>query len=146
MSGLVALVTGSSRGIGFAAGIQNDIDESGDSALRLTIGYLSDSTTAINGEAEIDTLTFDALYVARSGKHRFAVGPTLHLAPRYQDNVSGFAPVDIEFDDAIGFKLQYGYQLLSNLEIGARVTKIDYSAGPLDLDAGSVGVYLSNGF
>lgn len=133
-------------GIKLAAGIQNPVGPAGNASLRLAVGYLSDSVDAVNGHAEMDTFTFDALYMIDSGPHRFGFGPTVHMAPQYRDNVSGYAPVEIEFDNALGFVLQYGLNITPGFEIGARVTSIDYQNETTTLDASSVGVYLSNGF
>ncbi len=133
-------------GFKLAAGIQNHLNDTGTTSMRLVLGYLFDSLDASNGSADIDSVTFDALLLLDSGPHRLGFGPTLHLAPRYQDNVDGFAAVDIEFDDAVGITVQYGYRLGPGFEIGLRLTDIEYENASTRLDAGSFGVYLSNGF
>jgi hypothetical protein len=134
----------SGGGIKLAAGIQNYINN--DVSIRLTLGYLGDSVNAVNGRAEMDTVTFDALYLINSGPHTFGIGPTFHMNPTYHDNVSGYTPVDIEFDNAVGLMFQYGYKIIPGIEIGARVTNIEYVNNATTLDASSFGVYLSNGF
>jgi hypothetical protein len=134
----------SGGGVKLAAGIQNYIND--DASIRLTLGYLGDSVDAVNGRAEMDTVTFDALYLINSGPHTFGIGPTYHMNPTYHDNVSGYAPVDIEFDNAVGLIFQYGYKIIPGIEIGARVTNIEYVNNATTLDASSFGVYLSNGF
>jgi hypothetical protein len=145
---LIATTSGdnlySGGGIKIAAGVQNYINY--DTSIRLTLGYLGDSVNAVNGNATIDTATFDALYLVNSGPHTFGVGPTVHMNPSYHDNVSGYTPIDIEFDNAVGLMFQYGYKLVSGIEIGARVTSIEYVNNATTLDASSFGVYLSNGF
>jgi hypothetical protein len=135
----------SGGGYRFAAGIQQPLAQS-PSALRLSLGYLSDSVSAGNGYAEMDALTFDALYMVETGPHRLGLGPTVHMSPRYRDNVNGYTPLELEFDNAVGLLVQYGYQPFPGLEIGARVTSIEYRNPSTRLDAGSFGVYLSNGF
>jgi hypothetical protein len=132
-------------GFRIAAGIQQPLAHS-PSTLRLTLGYLSDSVSASNGYAEMDALTFDALYMVETGPHRLGLGPTVHMSPRYRDNVNGYTPLELEFDNAVGLLVQYGYQPFPGLEIGARVTSIEYRNPSTRLDAGSFGVYLSNGF
>ena len=133
-------------GGGFKLGIQNHLNETGTTSMRLVLGYLFDTLDASNGSADIDSVTFDALLLLDSGPHRLGFGPTLHLAPRYKDNVDGFAPLDIEFDDAVGITVQYGYRFSPGFEIGLRLTDIDNENASTRLDAGSFGVYLSNGF
>ncbi len=134
----------SGGGVKVAAGVQNYINY--DTSIRLTLGYLGDSVDATNGHAAINTVTFDALYLVNSGLHTFGIGPTVHMSPSYHDNVSGYTPVDIEFDNAVGLMFQYGYKLVPGIEIGARVTNIEYVNNATTLDASSFGVYLSNGF
>ena len=134
----------SGGGIKFAVGAQNYVSPY--SSVRLTLGYLGDSVEAVNGHADMDTVTFDALYLVNSGPHSFGIGPTVHMNPTYRDSVAGYAPLKIEFDNAVGIMFQYGYQLLPGFEIGARLTSIEYSNNTTRLDAGSLGVYLSNGF
>lgn len=134
----------SGGGVKFAVGMQNYVSPY--TSIRLTLGYLGDSVDAINGSAEMDTLTFDALYLMNSGPHTFGIGPTVHMNPSYRDNVSGYTPVNIEFDDAVGVMFQYGYKLVPGFEVGARVTSIEYRNNTATLDADSIGVYISNGF
>lgn len=133
-------------GIKFAIGIQNPINEDGTAAMRLSLGYLFDSIDAYNGNAEFDTLTFDALYIINSGAHSFGIGGTMHMSPEYTDHVVGFQPYEETYDDALGILLQYGYQFLPNVELGLRVTNIEYESGLLTRDAGSIGIFISNGF
>lgn len=134
----------SGGGIKLAVGTQNYMSPY--TSMRLSLGYLGDSVNAANGYADIDTVTFDALYLMNAGPHTFGIGPTVHINPTYRDNVSGYAPVKIEFDNAVGIMFQYGYKLVPGFEIGARVSNINYKNNATSLDAGSVGVYLSNGF
>lgn len=133
-------------GIKLSLGIQNPVNETNTSAIRLSVGYLFDSIDAANGDADFETLTFDAMYIMNSGPHSIGVGATMHMSPEYKDRIAGFAPLTLEFDDAVGFVLQYGYHITPGFEIGARLSDIDYEVGATTVDAGSFGIYLSNGF
>lgn len=133
-------------GLKFAGGIQNPVNDEGTASMRLAVGYLFDGINADNGQADIDTLTFDALYLINSGVHSFGVGPTLHLAPEYTDDVAGFRPLKIEFEDAVGLLFQYGYRPSPGFEIGLRISDIEYENNTETLDASSFGVFISNGF
>ena len=133
-------------GIKFAIGMQNPLNYDESAAVRLTVGYLSDSILAGNGEAEFNTVTFDAMLVSNSWPHSFGVGATLHMSPQYRDNVVGYSPETIEFDDSLGLVLQYSYHFVPGLELGLRYTDLTYTAGAIHLDAGSVGIFISNGF
>ena len=132
-------------GIKFALGVQNVIGENGES-LSLSLGYLFDNLDAFNGTAEIDVITFDAIYSIQSERHRFGIGGSYHLGPTYEDDVFGFLPLKVDFDDAFGLILQYSYSLYSGFQIGARFTIMDYKVSGLTLDAGSFGIFFSNGF
>lgn len=147
---LIGTDTGDSISAGggakFAVGVQNPANEAATAAIRLSVGYLFDSISASNGDADFDTLTFDALYVINSGAHSFGIGGTLHMSPKYSDDVAGFSAEKIEFDDALGILLQYGYNITPNLELGVKLTNLEYEAGPITIDASSFGIYISNGF
>ncbi len=133
-------------GLKLAIGIQNPINNAHTGALRLSVGYLFDRIDADNGDAEFDTLTFDAMYVVNSGPHRLGVGATLHLSPEYHEDLIGMPPFHIDFDDAVGVVMHYGYQLTPGFELGVKLTSIDYRSNINDYDASSIGVYFSNGF
>ncbi len=133
-------------GVRFAAGIQNPVNGDGSASLRLAVGYLFDDLSAYNGVAEMNALTFDALYLVNSGPHSIGFGGTVHMAPQYRDDVAGYRPLKIEYDDAYGLLFQYGYHPLPGLEMGVRVSSIEYENGLDVLDASSFGLFISNGF
>ena len=133
-------------GIKFAVGIQNPVGPGGNNSLRLAVGYLFDSINASNGDADIDALTFDAVYSVSNGPHAFGIGGTLHMSPEYDEKIDGLGTLKVEFDDAPGMLLQYAYQGIPGFELGVRYTIIDYKAGSATLDADSFGLFISNGF
>jgi hypothetical protein len=132
-------------GINYVIGVQNKIGENGKS-LSLALGYMIQSMDASNGSAEITTLTFDAIYSIAVNVHRFGIGASYHMGPTYKDNIAGFSPLKIEFDDALGLILQYSYTMSERFQIGARLTNMNYEVNGLSLDADSFGLFLSNGF
>lgn len=133
-------------GLKVAIGIQNPINYDGSTSLRLAVGYLFDSIVAGNGDADFNTMTFDAMLVSNAGPHSFGVGATFHASPEYSDRVLGYNAEFIEYDDALGIVFQYGYQFFPGLELGVRYTDLTYEAGNVKLDAGSLGIFISNGF
>jgi hypothetical protein len=147
---LIGTTTGDSISAGggakFAAGFQSPVGDDDSASVRLVLGYLTDSVDAYNGDADISTVTFDAMYIFNSGSHRFGIGPTVHINPKYSDNVAGYAPLDIEFDNAVGLMFEYGYKVTPQFEVGARWTNIEYTKNSATLDAGGIGIFLSNGF
>ena len=132
-------------GAKIALGVQNKVGENGES-LSLSLGYLFDELEASNGIAEINTLTFDAIYSIPIDSHRFGIGGSYHIGPTYKDDIDGFSNSKIAFDDALGLTLQYSYTFSIGFQIGARLTSIDYEASGLSVDASSFGIFLSNGF
>ena len=133
-------------GIKFAIGVQSPLNYSQSTDIRLTVGYLSDSILASNGEAEFNTVTFDAMLVSYFWPHSFGLGATMHMSPQYRDNVMGYASEVIDYDDAIGLVFQYSYHFVPGLELGVRYTDLTYTTGSLQQDAGSLGIFISNGF
>ncbi len=133
-------------GIKFAIGFQNPVNEEATTAIRLSVGYLSDSIFADNGQADFNTVTLDAMVIKKSGAHSFGLGATMHMLPEYSDYVMGYRPEIIEYDDALGFVFQYGYQFVPGLNLGLRYTDITYEVSGFRQDAGSLGVFLSSGF
>ena len=132
-------------GIKFAGGVINNFGENNHSRLSLALGYLSDSIDASNGEGDLDSFTFDAIYSRLFHLHRLGVGLSYHIGPEYSDSVDGFGSTRIEFDDALGIILQYGYALTPGFQLGARYTLMDYKANGLSIDADSFGVFLAFG-
>ncbi len=132
-------------GINYVFGVQNEVGEKGKS-WSLGLGYMIQSMDASNGTAEISTLTVDAIYSIPVDRHRFGIGASYHIGPTYKDKIAGFSPLTIDFDNALGLVLQYSYAYSPRFQIGARITEMDYEVNGLSLDAGSFGIFISNGF
>lgn len=132
-------------GIKFAGGVQNEVSNSGNT-LSFSVGYLFDSIDAVNGSADLDTFTFEAIYTLHKGDHRFGIGGSYHIGPSYEDSIAGFAPLKVEFDDALGMLFQYGYSVSNKFQVGARLTRMNYELNGNSIDADSFGVFISNGF
>ena len=132
-------------GFKIALGVQRKVGENGKS-LSLSLGCLFDEFVASNGIAEISTPTLDAIYSIHRGDHRFGIGASYHVGPTYKDDIAGFSPLKIEFEDAMGLILQYSYVGSLGLQGGFRFTQMDYEVNGISLDADSFGIFLSNGF
>ncbi|MCP4074829.1 MAG: hypothetical protein GY744_01415 [Gammaproteobacteria bacterium] len=133
-------------GIKFAIGFQNPVNEKTKTSIRFSVGYLSDSIFADNGQADFNTVTLDAMVIKKAGAHSFGFGATMHMLPEYSDYVIGYRPEKIEYDDALGFVFQYGYQFVPGLNLGLRYTDITYQVSGFRQDAGSLGIFVSSGF
>lgn len=132
-------------GLKFSAGLQTRIGNQGNTAIRLAAGYLFDGFEASIGEVEISTVTIDALWLLQRGAHAFGIGGSTHLSPDYSEKPTGFTRFDIEFDDAAGLLLHYGYRFLPGMEIGLRYLDMQYEATNYRYDASSLGLYISYG-
>jgi hypothetical protein len=124
--------------------------------LRAGINYKFDSIDADNGEADFDRWPLDLILVSRQGNISLGAGITYHLSPTYEDTINSIS-TRIDFDDSLGFLLQAGYMMTPTMELGARVTLIEYEPSePLvllpsleridEVDGDSFGVYISIGF
>ena len=134
-------------GVKFAAGLQLPLDAQGGNSLRLVAGYLFDGFDEDIGEVDFETYTVDAVFVVNRGPHAFGIGSSLHLSPEYRERASGFTSTSIiDFDNASGLLLQYGYQYSHRMELGLRYLDIEYETNATRIDAGGVGIFLSNGF
>lgn len=123
--------------------------------LRTGINYKFDSVDASNGEADFDRFPLDILVISRVGHFALGAGITYHLSPTFEATINGVSS-RIKFDDSLGFLLQAGYLVSERVELGARLTLIDYKSNELLLltsgaitnkvDGDSFGLYVSAGF
>jgi hypothetical protein len=123
--------------------------------LRAGINYKVDSVDADNGEADFDRWPVDVLLISRQGNIALGAGLTYHLSPTFEATINGVTS-RVDFDDSLGFLLQAGYLVAERIELGARVTLIEYESDqPLLLtngaiadkvDGDSFGFYVSAGF
>lgn len=126
-----------------AIGYHDIFGENNDRSLMLSLGYLSDSIDARDGDADLDTVTLDAIYGFHFGSHRLGVGASYHIGPEYKDDLDGFPPFSVEFDNALGVIIQYTYAYTPAFQFGLRLTEMDYEVGNVTLDASSVGLLVA---
>lgn len=138
-------------------GIGYDFDLNADKSLRLRAGinYKFDSVDATNGEADFDRWPLDLILISRQGNFSLGAGLTYHLSPTFEATVNG-STSRVDFNDSLGFLLQAGYMVAERIELGARVTLIEYeSDSPLVMTSGaitnkvdgdSIGLYITAGF
>ncbi len=133
-------------GFKFALGWQQFIGGFEDVGFIFSLGYLFDYVTASNGEAESDAFVLELVYFRDFGPHRIGIGGSYHLNPDYEDDIDGFAPLKINFDDATGVLARYSYRFAESVEIGVRYTVMDYEFNGQSIDAGGFGFFLSGTF
>lgn len=126
-----------------AVGIHNILGENKDRSLSLALGYLSDSIDASNGDADYDTVTFDAIYGFHFEAHEFGLGASYHIGPEYKDKIDGQPRIKLEFDDALGLVMQYSYAVSPVFHVGLRYTEMDYEINDVELDASSFGIFIA---
>jgi hypothetical protein len=133
--------------IHLAAGYENRGETGG---MRITYGYKFDTLDADNGDAEITRYPLEVVaYKTFSERHNLGGGLVYEMSPEFEMDVSGFGG-SIEFDDATGFMLYYGYSLGNSFEWGLRYTDIEYeyqdSFFSFTVDASNFGLYASTYF
>ncbi len=138
-------------------GIGYDFDLNTAKTLRLRTGinYKFDNVNATNGDAHFDRWPLDFLLISRQGNFALGAGITYHLSPTFEATINS-ATSRVDFDDSLGFLLQAGYMVAERIELGARVTLIEYkSKQPLVMTNGTItnkvngdsfGLYVSAGF
>ena len=126
-----------------AVGIHNILGENNDRSLSFALGYLSDSIDASNGDADYDTVTFDALYGFHFEAHRFGLGASYHIGPEFKGKFDDQPRVTAEFDDALGLVMQYSYAVSPVFHVGLRYTEMDYEINDVELDASSFGIFIA---
>jgi hypothetical protein len=93
--------------------------------IELSLAYKFSVIDADNGDVEFTRIPFEALAFYRWDKVRLGGGLTYHINPELEG--SGIAaPVDVNFDDALGFVLQADYGFTDRMAIGLRYTNLKY--------------------
>jgi hypothetical protein len=115
--------------------------------IQSTLNYHFNRTDADNGDAEFTRMPIDVLGFYRAGNHRFGGGVTYHLNPEFEIDTD-FADGDIEFDNALGWVIEYDYFFSEGISAGLRYTMIDYEASDFDveLDGNHLGLIINFAF
>lgn len=107
--------------------------------IELSLAYKFSIVSADNGDIEFTRLPLEALAFYRWDKVRLGGGLTYHINPELEG--SGIAtPLDVQFDDALGFVLQADYRLTDRMAIGLRYTNLKYEASGSSASAKSDGL------
>jgi hypothetical protein len=93
--------------------------------IELSLAYKFSMINASNGDIEFTRVPLEALVFYRFDKVRLGGGITYHLNPELDG--SGVAtPLNVKFDDALGFVLQADFRLTDKMTIGMRYTSLKY--------------------
>ena len=96
------------------------------SGILATIGYHFDFINADDGEADFSRMPLDFAYYYKPEKVGFLIGGTYHLSPEYSEDVDGYYPVNVDFDDALGIFGEVFIDVSGTAEITFRYTNIEY--------------------
>lgn len=102
----------SGGGFMFEGGLLAALDTS--TMLRLTAGYEIDTTGRINGASTFDRVRFDLMFLRNFGGHELGVGATAHTGVGYRCDINSICSGDFEFDDALGYTIEYALTSLDN--------------------------------
>ena len=138
-------------GLYLGAGIS--ITDSDPDALvyRATIGYLFDDIefTQPSGDASTNAVPLNLGVFKQFDNHEFGLGLAYYIGPSFDissSNCNTTGCVTIDFDDALGFTLEYNYNFDNSAFVGVKYTNIDYKIEDLTIDASSIGLYIGASF
>ena len=130
-------------GLHLAVGFRSLIGDNKSETLSLALGYLWESRF----EEETSATTLESIYTQHYGLHRVGIGLSYHLDPKYEEEISDSNKVQLDFDDALGIVFKYGYLIRQpDWQLGVRYSIMDYKIDSEDVDASSLGVYVSKSF
>lgn len=130
-------------GAHLAVGYRYFVGDNKSESLSLALGYLWDGRF----DEKASAMTLETIYTQHYGLHRVGIGLSCHLDPRYEDEISDSKKIQLDFDDALGIVIKYGYLVRQpDWHIGVRYTIMDYKIGSVEVDANSFGIYGSKSF
>jgi len=94
--------------------------------LRLTAGYEIDSTGRFNGDSTFDRVRFDLMALQNFGGHELGVGVTAHTNVGFRCDIASICATDVEFDNAVGYTLEYAVTTLGSRRFGRRINRGRY--------------------
>lgn len=116
-------------------------------SFQTTLGYHGDSIEAQNGDASFSRLPIDFITFYNKDKHRFGLGGTYHLNTNLEIDLPDLKG-DLDFDNALGGVVEYGYSFDKNVIFGVRYVDIAYTIEntSLEIDGSHFGLYVYTSF
>jgi len=99
---------------------------------QFSVNYHGDNANADNGDVSMERTAIDALLFYHVGPHRIGAGITRHSNIKYEQDIDYVADVNVDFDDATGFVIEYNYIFNNFFALGVRRTEIEYDAKGFD--------------
>lgn len=118
-------------------------------SIQAVYAYHWDSVDADNGDATFDRFELDMILFYNNGPHRFGAGMTQHFGPSLDVDIDYGFNGDIDFDDATGVLIEYGYMFSAHGGIGVRYTDIEYDLSDISgesVDGSNVGLFITGFF
>lgn len=131
----------------FAGGYQFPVNEDGSVKSLFSLGYITDSSFASNGEVSFDRYYLDAL-LSRDFDHlRFAAGLSYHLGVTLEGS-EVVRDIDVEFENTLGFVAEASYLFQHPGALTLRYLDIDYTVEETGerFDGAGIGLYYGFGF
>lgn len=120
-------------------------------AARLALGYHFDQANARNASATFDRNTLEVIPFYTEAYYRIGLGLIRHMSPKL--DISDFGDANVDFKDATGLLLEYGYNLGTHIWIDLRYVSIkyelehpEYYVNPDSADGSHLGLYISAEF
>lgn len=125
-------------GVGFATRPTED-----PVSFQLTLNYHTDFTNADNGDASFSRWPVDAI-IFFGHQHRVGVGLSYHINPELDVDFD-FGSGKVDFDDAVGFLVEYNYQFEERMFMGLRYNAITYEVEntSIEVDGNHLGLVFS---
>ena len=113
-------------------------------SFQITVGYHADLVSAGNDEISFERFPIDMVGYYKKKKLRWGLGLTYHLSPSLDLVDVGLGTYD--FDDALGFLVDFGFEINDGQYLTLRLTEIDYEINGSDLSGSNIGFGFSAQF
>ena len=114
---------------------------------QIFLGYKLNQLDHTNGVYDFSRVTLSAIELYNTRYFHIGAGVTYHFSPTldYTDDRSSNFDKQTEYDDALGFIFQLGFNLSREATLGIKGTIIDYELpnSAISRDGNSLGVFLS---
>jgi hypothetical protein len=132
-------------GVGLHIGYELEVSEQHQFFVRATVGKSADDPDLSYGFTKLERTPYTLLVMKKIGNHQFGGGAAYHTNQTWNFSSSGFGSDSIEYKNALGLTMQYGWQFSRHGELGAKYTNIEYDRedGGRSVDASNIGIYIN---
>ena len=132
-------------GAGFHIGYELEVSEQHHFLVRATFGRTTDNPNLRDGFTKLEHTPYTLLVMKQMSNHQFGGGAAYHTNQTWEFSGSGVGSDSINYENALGLTVQYGWQFAHYGELGARYTNIEYDRedGGRGINASHIGVYIN---